>query len=541
MASNPTRKTEVQAYSFEVRRMNSALVRRDPVMLHDPLRTHTRATVVGVVLGMGGLLGFLIFGILKPAAQPPDSGIVIGKESGQVYVKTDNPEMLIPTFNLASARLILLGQQQQAEQSGQGAGGEGIEVVQPTVVPDDRLKDIPRGRLQGIPGADVELPTAEQRISDNWAVCHNLPLNESLEPGPQLEDAKDHQETAILAGLSPSKLGKPLAENEAVYVEDPTGTRYLLYRPAEDVNNRRRIVRAEIPSAEDGGSVIEQALVLGDREPRPMSLGLLNAVEKVDMLVPPEPDGLGSPSNLVELEAGTKAPIGEVFAAEAADTQYFVVLRDGKQRITRAAAELIRLKYSPSKEMIRVSPDRLDDIPDAPEDQRLDLDDYPVTIPSVVDIQTAPTTCLGWQLVDGKERTTLYIDDKGLPFPERDGQPVRVRVGKANEEKIAIHYFYMPPGRAAAVHAATSEAGFKSGPIQLTSDRGLRFGGPDVTTAKALGLEPLRPAPASIVQLLPTGASLNVQDAQMTYDSFEPPPGTAGTSGQDIPANQTGG
>ncbi|WP_051310396.1 MULTISPECIES: type VII secretion protein EccB [Thermocrispum] len=544
MASNPTRKTEVQAYSFEVRRMNSALVRRDPVMLHDPLRTHSRATVVGVVLGIVGLLGFLIFGILKPNQQPPDSGIVIGRESGQIYVKTDNPEMLIPTFNLASARLILLGQQQKAAQ-GQGQGGpENIEVVEPTIVPDERLANIPRGRLQGIPGADVELPKADQRISDNWAVCHNLPLNPNYAPEERIKRAMEEQETAVLAGLPSSQLGKPLAPNEAIYVETPgTQERYLLYRPAEDVNNRRGIVRAQIPRPnEPDGRVIAEALRLNDRQPRSMSLGLLNAVEKVDQLVPPEPEGRGEPSEMVELQAGTKTTIGEVFVADpAGNAQFFVVLRHGKQRISQAAAELIRLKYSVTKELQQVSPDRLDDIPDAPEDERLDLDDYPVTMPTVIDMETYPTTCLGWELANGKGRTTLYVGNEGLPFPKRaDGQPLRVQVGKANEERIAIHYFYMPPGRAAAVHVATSEAGFESGPIQLISDRGLRFGVPDLATAKALGLEPLRPAPASIVKLLPTGASLNVQDAQMTYDSFEPPPGSESPLGQDIPV-QTGG
>jgi len=52
MPSTPTTKSQVQAYQFVLRRMQSALVRRDAVMLHDPMRTHSRATVVGVVLGV---------------------------------------------------------------------------------------------------------------------------------------------------------------------------------------------------------------------------------------------------------------------------------------------------------------------------------------------------------------------------------------------------------------------------------------------------------------------------------------------------------
>lgn len=524
--------------------MNSALVRRDPVMLHDPLRTHTRATVVGIILAMVGLLGFLIFGILKPNAKPPDGlGIVIGKESGQIYVYVEKPEKLIPTFNLASARLILMGQKQK-DAGAQGGGGQQqdiAEVVQPTIVPDDRLEQIPRGRLQGIPGADVQIPGAKQRISNDWAVCHNLPLDETLEEGPRLKQAEERQETAVLAGLPASKLGKAMANNEAVYIKTLNNKRYLIYRPAEDVNEREGIVRAEIPEGEQG-KVITEALRLSDKTPRPMSLGLLNSIRKVDSLVPPEPPERGQPSNEVELVAGERAPIGQVFVANpTANAQYFVVLKNGKQKISQGAAELIRLAFSPTPELLQVSPDRLPQINDAPEGELLKLDDYPATTPTVVDMDAYPTTCLGWTVKDGDERTTLYIGKTGLPFPMRNGQPMRIEVGKANEEDIALSYFYMPPGRGAAVHAATSKAAFGSGPIQLISDRGLRYGIPDVDVAKGLGLDPLQPAPAEIVKLLPTGTSLNIQDAEATYDSFEPPPGTGDFDGQGVPPAQGAG
>lgn len=531
MASNPTRKTEVQAYSFEVRRMNSALVRRDPVMLHDPLRTHSRATIVGVVLGMVGLLGFLIFGILKPNATPPDGlGIVIGKETGQIYVYVEKPEKLIPTFNLASARLILMGEQQKAAAEGGGAQ-EAAQVVQPTVIPDDRLKDIPRGRLQGIPGAEVDIPGAERRISDNWAVCHNLPLDESLEAEEQLRRAEEVQETAVLAGLPADQLGKPLATGEAIYVKTLNNERYLLYRPEESINQQASIVRAKIP---EDNPVIAEALQLDNEDPRPMSLGLLNSIKEVDTLVPPEPPGKGQPSAVVQLAAGQSTPIGEVFVTNpTGDARYFVVLENGKQEISQAAAELIRLTFAPSKELIRVGPDRLSEIKNAPEDEQLPLSDYPERTPEVIKPLSFPTTCLGWTVKDGDGRTTLYVGRNGIPFPKgKDGQPQRIKIGKANELKIAVNYFYMPPGLGAAVHSATSKDSFKSGPIQLISDRGHRYGVPDTKTAQGLGLNPIRPAPEGIVSLLPTGTSLNVQAAQATYDSVETAPDSASFDGQ---------
>src|SRR5690606_12869451 len=143
MPSTPTTKSQVQAYQFVLRRMQSALVRKDAVMLHDPMRTHSRATIVGVVLSCLGMLAFIIVGFFKPDPKPPASGIVIGEQSGSVYVVADDQRKLIPTFNLASARLILMAQN-QGEGEGGGQGGAPA-VVEPEVVSDEQLKDIPKG------------------------------------------------------------------------------------------------------------------------------------------------------------------------------------------------------------------------------------------------------------------------------------------------------------------------------------------------------------------------------------------------------------
>jgi hypothetical protein len=60
MSTNPTTKSQVQAYRFVLRRMESALVRKDAVMLHEPMRHHLRAMAVGLILGMAGLVAFFL-------------------------------------------------------------------------------------------------------------------------------------------------------------------------------------------------------------------------------------------------------------------------------------------------------------------------------------------------------------------------------------------------------------------------------------------------------------------------------------------------
>ncbi|MDQ3899009.1 MAG: type VII secretion protein EccB, partial [Actinomycetota bacterium] len=52
MSTDPTTTSQVQAYRFVLRRMESALVRKDAVMLHEPMRHHLRATVVGLLVAV---------------------------------------------------------------------------------------------------------------------------------------------------------------------------------------------------------------------------------------------------------------------------------------------------------------------------------------------------------------------------------------------------------------------------------------------------------------------------------------------------------
>jgi len=84
MAATPTTKSQVQAYRFVLRRMEHALVRKDAVMLHDPMRTQVRSTAVGLVLGILGLAGFALFSLFSHSDTLGDNAIVTAKDSGSV-------------------------------------------------------------------------------------------------------------------------------------------------------------------------------------------------------------------------------------------------------------------------------------------------------------------------------------------------------------------------------------------------------------------------------------------------------------------------
>ncbi|MGH3926112.1 MAG: type VII secretion protein EccB, partial [Pseudonocardiaceae bacterium] len=110
MPSNPTTKSQVQAYRFMLRRMESALVRKDAVMLHEPMRHHLRASAVGLILGVLGLATFFVVGLFKPSSRVDVGDIVMIDGQTSVFVVAEGrgaERRLVPMTNLISARLLV--------------------------------------------------------------------------------------------------------------------------------------------------------------------------------------------------------------------------------------------------------------------------------------------------------------------------------------------------------------------------------------------------------------------------------------------------
>jgi type VII secretion protein EccB len=539
MPSNPTTKSQVQAYQFVLRRMQSALVRKDAVMLHDPMRTHSRATIVGVVISAVAMLGVVIFGLLKPAPTAPGAGnIVIGEQSGAVYVVAGEPKRLIPTFNLASARLILMAQSQQGQQGQQGgAQPAAVEAKVPEVVPDDQLKDLPRERLMGIPDGPQLLPTSEQRITPEWAICDNMIIDRSLQEQVALQQAKN--ETIVFAGET--DLGRELGPNEALLVTSDDEKTYLIYRQSGNANQpNANTVKAEVDTSD---SAVQAALRL-QMEPRKVSMGLLNAIPPVNPLRTPDITGAGGPSdvNVANLD------VGAVFStprAGAPEPDYWVLTQKGIQQVSSAVADMILTRYSATGAQIQqLGRDQIQNAPvlQPGDEGHLDVGHFPQNVPTVLDPLQFPVSCLGWSVRgEGANRdshTAVYVGGE-VPGPKNsDGTSAAIQIGQVSPDGYKVDRFHMPPGRAAVVRSATSKESFNTGSIQLVTDRGLRYGVPDLATAQALGLTPQDPAPESIIKLLPVGASLNTRDVMRTFDSLPIEPGAGTFASQE---QQAGG
>ena len=76
MSTDPPTTSQVQAYRFVLRRMESALVRKDAVMLHEPMRHHLRATAVGLLLAVLLLVAFFVFNKIHPAGAAALAGVL---------------------------------------------------------------------------------------------------------------------------------------------------------------------------------------------------------------------------------------------------------------------------------------------------------------------------------------------------------------------------------------------------------------------------------------------------------------------------------
>lgn len=518
-----------------IRRMQSALVRRDAVMLHDPMRTHSRATAVGVVLAVVGLAGFLVYALFSPANSKPDQGILISAQSGRVYVYAGKPAELIPTTNLASARLIYANIQAQG-QGGQRPAGGGP--VAPQTVDDSSLQGIPVHRLMGIPdGPDLIPVDAGQRATGKWAVCDQVQRDADLNN----PTAKDNIETTALAGLS--GLGDALKPDQALLVEAPDRQTYLIYRTPSTVNKDPNsslvgsdAVRARIDLDDDA---VTTAFNMAGITPRPISTGLLNAIPQVADLTIPDIPNAQSPDQF-----GLGITVGGVFSVTetSGERSYYVVLQNGIEQVPQSAANIIRAKVAagstdiPSRQLAQIThvPKRVDEIK---------LDTFPPHVPTILDANTFPTVCLGWSAITSdpkfpKEHTEVTVGQR-LPIPKK-ARPVPVATPNASGEKI--NQFWMPPGKAAVVRSAQGPASFKNGPISLVTSRGVRYGVPDERTANIVGLTDPVPAPESIVRLLPSGTQLDMQSAQRTYDSLRVPAsvGSYPSPSQQADANQAG-
>ncbi|MCX6466737.1 MAG: type VII secretion protein EccB, partial [Pseudonocardiales bacterium] len=128
----PATRDQADAYRFGLRRLEAALVRGDPVPLHEQVRAQRRAAVAGVVLGLLALGAVAVYAQVVPRPDWRAQAIVLGRESGSMYVVADGAR-LVPVADLPAARLVLA-----ALRAGWASGADPA-TAEPAVVADADL------------------------------------------------------------------------------------------------------------------------------------------------------------------------------------------------------------------------------------------------------------------------------------------------------------------------------------------------------------------------------------------------------------------
>ncbi|MEV0293268.1 type VII secretion protein EccB [Nocardia sp. NPDC050710] len=488
MPSKPTTRWQVSGYRFLVRRMEHALVRRDVRMLHDPMRSQSRAYAAGLVLACVVLAGCGILALLRPQDKIGQNKLLIGKESGGVYVVID--DVVHPALNLASARL---------------ASGESGKAV---IVKESELGKKPRGQLIGIPGAPAALRYDKDGNGRAWTVCDVL----------KVDGSKDLT-TSVLAGNP--QLGEKasvLGSDQALLVK-AKDTVYLVYdkkRARVDMTNR----------------AVTDALGITGATPRPVGEGMLNTIPEVPAIEPPK---IVNPGGSVSYQVNNHR-IADVVQVPSEPDKYYVVLQDGLQEISRLTGDIIRnaANRTPSENTRIGEADRTY----APVSQALKVADYPERAPSIVEIKDKPISCLSWKPIpaaadnkDGGRAAELsVIAGVALPIPDN---AKLVPLAQADGSGPNADSAYIPPGTGAFVQTTGIEPDSRrKDSMFYIADTGVRYGIKNADAQKALGLdsesgvEP-EPAPWPIVGLLASGPTLGREEAMVAHDGVAPDPSPA--------------
>ncbi|MBF6167395.1 type VII secretion protein EccB [Streptomyces gardneri] len=499
MPAQLTTRAQVNGYRFLLRRLDHALVRRDVRMLHDPMRSQIRSLLVGAVLGVLMVAGAAILAFLRPQGAIGDALIVSGKQSGALYVvvqRQDGGKTLHPVLNLASARLIT------------GADAE------PHAVKDDKLNDLPRGPLLGIPGAPGALPGSKQGGSSEWSLCETIPLSE----GGSAASSSGATTTVIAGRPALTDRIRTSGQDEALLVRRDNKT-YLVYDGK----------RAELDPAD---SVLTRALNLTAHRPRPVGTGFLGATTQVPAIAPPQIPRAGErgPGPLSDL------PIGGVISVSGVgpegDSSLYVVLADGVQPVSPFAAQVIRYADSHGmREIATMPPDVLERVAVV---HQLPIDDFPVRTPRILPAEDAPVTCVAWAKSPGTapaQREAEAGDGPGeramvsllvgtrLPIAP-SAKPVDLSTSDGAGDRVDA--VYLSPGSGEFVQVTGMEPGSpRRGSLFYVADTGVRYGIPDAATANVLGLgSSPRLAPWAIIGQMVPGPTLSAREALVAHDSL---------------------
>ena len=456
---SPATRDQVDAYRFGLRRWEAALVRGDPVPLHEQVRAQRRAVAAGVVLGVLGLAAALVSAVVAPRPAWRTQDLVVGTPSGALYVVAHDPDRLVPVANAVAGRLVL------------AALRSAPVLTDPVLVDDGTLAEAPRTAAAAVAGAVGADP--QRRVVPRWAVC------DEVTPTGRLLG------TTVLAGV-------------AAGPEEPAGV----------AARRARVARRGWSPAGTGTGSTSGTPRSGPRSGSPAgSPG-------------PRPRAWSRPCPRGRRWSDRSCPVrahpGRAACAHGSVTWWRAVppgrLRAitwcstaGLQEVPPLVADV--LAAASGNAVTGIGPEVVAGLPPV---HRLDVAGWPAVAPTLREPAEAPVTCWTWSGEPGADPVG------GVHLGRMPGaEPTVVLAGAdgagARVDAVAV-------GAGGAVRATAPGVPAGAGTVWLVSASGVANGVADEASAAALGITDPAPAPEAALRLLPTGPVLDVAGATGAVD-----------------------
>lgn len=450
----PTTRDEVDAHRYSLRRLESALVRADPIPLDEQLRSQRRATMVGALLGLLGLVAAAVLAAVAPKPLWQHENLVVGEQSGAVYAVAHDPDRLVPVADAVVGRLVL------------AAMGTAVPEAQVRIVPDELLAGARRDAPVNLPGVVAVQPSASP-IPERWAVCDEMVRGRTVR-------------TTVLAGtLAPQAAGAQPAAAQLYLTSRQTG-------PFVVVNGRRHAFTSVYASDE---AALRTALGLAERRPVEVSPELVAAIPEGRPLEIPIVAGGPGPN-------GVPGRPGDLLVATSIDGehQYLVILPGAVQEIPATLADALRAVGGAGPEEIDMA--TLKGLPRPTQATQIDVEGWPASTTSWAD----PVGQVCWTWVETQPGMLV------APTLPKIAGAVTVPLPNARASAVVI--------TAGGPVRAWSPTG--GGSVWLVSAAGVGYGVADSDTATALGVpQTVTSAPEGALRLLPAGSRLDVADARV--------------------------
>ena len=489
---------QVTGWRFVMRRIASGIALHDTRMLVDPLRTQSRAVLMGALILITGLAGCFVFSLIRPNGQVGNNLVLADRSTDALYVRVG--DQLHPVLNLTSARLIV------------------GRPVNPTAVKSSELDRFPRGNLIGIPGAPERMVQNASHDA-NWTVCDAV---------SGTSRGAHSTGVTVIAGPPDTRGARAatLGSTQAILVDLPNdkGTStWLLWDGRRSQIDLANHAVTNALGLSPGGSDAPA--------PRLIAFGLFNAIPESPALTAPLIPNAGSRAGF-----SVPAPIGGVVVSYGVEqnssgtVRYYAVLPDGLQPVSPVLAAILRNTNSYGLEQ----PPRLgaDQIAKLPVSRMLDTAAYPGQQIALVDADKAPVTCAYWSKPTGAATRTLsLLSGSALPVSDAVHTVDLVGAGSPENSPIASRVALAPGTGYFAQTVSGGAAAPAVGSLFWVSDTGVRYGIDNEAengaghgkTVEALGLSaPAVAVPWSVLSLFATGPTLSRGDALLAHDGLAP-------------------